>query len=400
MKNIRKLIAMCLCATSISALGITNVSAANDDFISEAQATRIATNFVISRAHTTDTDESFPVPFKVVKDETMYDLDDNISAYKFNVVDKEGNYSGYVIAGAQMDYAPIIEYSCSDNDSFIDKTVEEVAGSETDDIKIYYAGGLNYFVETVDDNKIYDAQSATLIPVTKSALQAEAAIQTTSDEQTEDDEQLEDAWENALGQASNPPNDTYISDPLNYESGYTGYTMKYIAGATANMYRLMSSFSDGCGNHCGPTAATNLCILNYKLNGKTKLMNGTWDKTFTKLHTLSKCSASAGTSDSNLKTAIISYGKEMGYSSTSATLVAATESAMRTSITNNVPQILLVNGHGYYKDHFVLTVGVEKYDYTSGSSTYFRVIDGWDTAARYIYFKSSYMTSTITASFN
>lgn len=41
-----------------------------------------------------------------------------------------------------------------------------------------------------------------------------------------------------------------------------------------------------------------------------------------------------------------------------------------------------------------------RYNYTNGTTTYFRVIDGWSTSPRYINFNSNYMTSTITANFN
>lgn len=393
MKKLKKIISMMLCVASLTSFGITSLADAEDSKVTEEQATKIAINFVISRAHTEQTEESFPVPFKLVKDETIYGLDDNISAYKFDVLNEDGEYSGYVIAGAQMNVAPIIEYSCSKDESFIDKSIE-VASINNEDTKLYYDGGLNYYIEDVKSKNLYDTQTAA--KVSQSALKS--AMLTNSKTPEKDNEQLEKDWENALGQASNPPTNTYISDPLNYESGYTGYTMKYISGATANMYRLMSSFS-GYSNHCGPTAATNLCILNYKLNSKTKLMYTSWDNTFKRLYSLSGCN-STGTSDSNLRAALVTYGKERGYSSTTATRVTSpSESSMRASITNNVPQILLVNGHGYYGDHYVLTVGVEKYNYSSGSSTYFRVIDGWSTSQRYIYYKSSYMTSTITTTF-
>lgn len=402
MKKFKKIIEMCM--ATVMAFSMTSVGAsANNDIsksdISEEQATKIAVNFVISRAHAEDTDETFPVPFKVVKDETLYNLDDEVTAYKFNVVDIDGDYSGYVIAGASRDVAPIIEYSCSDAASFID-AAEKAILTTGDTAKLYYDGGLDYYIEKSDDTAttLFDVSVKKEVSDSKSELKAAKQKSRSVGEGVK----FEKEWDNALGAASNPPTNTYISDPLDYESGYTGYTMKYIAGATANMYRLMSSFSNGCGYHCGPTAATNLCILNYQLNKKTNLMSSSWDNTFTTLHSLAKCTCtSTGTYDDKLTTAIRTYGKNRGYSSTTSTRdTTPTVTEMKNSIYNNVPQILLVNGHGYYGNHYVLTVGVEQYNYTSGTTSYFRVIDGWSTSQRYICFNSSYMTSTITANFN
>lgn len=381
-------------------MGTVSFAAENTvEVIDAVTAQKIATNFVISRAHAEDTDEVFPVPFKVIKDETLYDLDDEITAYKFNVVDINGDYSGYVITGAKTDVAPIIEYSCSEVDSFIDVATETIS-ENGDDVKLYYDGGLDYYIEKSDDagKKLFDVSAKKELSASKAELKTAKQKSRSVGESVN----FEKEWDNALGAASNPPTNTYISDPLNHESGYTGYTMKYIAGATANMYRLMSSFSNGCGYHCGPTAATNLCILNYKLNGKTALMTESWDKTFTTLHSLAGCDCGPnGTYDNVLTTAIKTYGVNCGYSSTTSTRdTTPTVTEMKNSIYNNVPQILLVNGHGYYGNHYVLTVGVEQYNYTNGTTTYFRVIDGWSTSQRYINFDSSYMTSTITDNFN
>lgn len=402
MRKFKKITSLCLSVVMAFSLMTVGASASDDisNFnVSEEQATKIAINFVISRAHAEDTDETFPVPFKVVKDETLYNLDDEVTAYKFNVVDIDGDYSGYVIAGASRDVAPIIEYSCSDAASFID-VAEDAILATGDKAKLYYDGGLDYYIEKSDDagKALFDVSAKKELSASKTELKTAKQKLRRFDESAN----YEKEWDNALGAASNPPTNTYISDPLNHESGYTGYTMKYIAGATANMYRLMSSFSDGCGFHCGPTAATNLCILNYELNGKTNLKSSTWDNTFTTLHTLAQCDCGPyGTYDNVLTTAIRTYGRNRGYSSTTATRdTTPTVNEMKNSIYNNVPQILLVNGHGYYGDHYVMTVGVEQYNYTNGTTTYFRVIDGWSTSPRYINFNSNYMTSTITANFN
>lgn len=401
MKRIKKILLTCIAgAITISTINF-NVFANDNHYtaITEKQAIDVATNFVISRAHSDTVNETFPIPFKIIKDKTIYNLDDNITAYKFNVLDVNGKNNGYVITGAQMDVAPVIEYGCSNESSFLDKAIDNIVTASGESTKIYFDGGMDYYIEkatTANNNiKLYDVQSAKQINKSKSDLKASRpSIKTNYDNK------FSEKWNNALGMTSNPPSNTYISNPLDYESGYTGYTMKYIAGATANIYRLMSSFS-GYTNHCGPTAATNLCILNYTLNNKTALKNSSWDNTFSNIYSLSGCTASNGTYDTNLRNAIVTYGKNRGYSSTSATLTNnPSESSMRSSINSNIPQILLVNGHGYYGDHFVLTVGCEKYNYSSGSSTYFRVIDGWSTSSRYIFFDSSYMASTITANFS
>lgn len=403
----KKIISAILSVSILLSMGTAAFAVNNDDeFIDAVTAQGIATNFAIARAQAEDTEESFPLPFKVVLDETMYDFDGNVSAYKFDVVNIDEEYSGYIITGAQSEYAPIIEYSTSGTESFIDNAKAEISNNE-DALKVYYDGGFDYFVESneADSAGVYDASNASMVSRSVATLANNAELMNLTAGATASlvsEQQLETEWENTLAQvmSSNPPTSGFISDPQDHETDYAGYTMKYIGMATYQDY-----INDGMypysnySNACGVIAATNLMILKYNINNKTNLLNTNWTTTFNRLRTIMGHTSQILYTD-NVASSIQSYFRERGYSSATASYIEyPSVNQMTSPLSNDNPQIVLVNGHYTYGDHFMLTLGYETYRYDDGSSTtYFRVADGWSSNNRYIYYNSSYMRSVINTS--
>lgn len=140
-------------------------------------------------------------------------------------------------------------------------------------------------------------------------------------------------------------------------------------------------------------------ILKYNINNKTNLLNTNWTTTFNRLRTIMGHTSQILYTD-NVASSIQSYFRERGYSSATASYIEyPSVNQMTSPLSNDNPQIVLVNGHYTYGNHFMLTLGYETYRYDDGSSTtYFRVADGWSSNNRYIYYNSSYMRSVINTS--
>lgn len=403
----KKLLSIILSISLLFSMGtVVFAEESSVEVIDVVTAQKIATNFAIARAQAEDTEESFPLPFKVVFDEAMYDFEGNVSAYKFDVVNIDEEYSGYIITGAQSEYAPIIEYSTSETESFIDKAKAEISNKE-DALKVYYDGGFDYFVESTETDSagVYDASNVSMVSESITMLVENAELTNITAGATASlvrEQQLEVEWNNALAQvmSSNPPTSGFISDPYDHETDYAGYTMKYIGMATSQNYinDSMSPYSN-YSNACGVIAATNLMILKYNINDKTNLLNTDWTTTFNRLRTIMG-HTNQYLYTSNVTSSIQSYFRERGYSSATASYIEyPSVSQMTSPLSNDNPQIVLVNGHYTYGDHFMLTLGYETYRYDDGSSTtYFRVADGWSSNNRYIYYSSSHMRSVINTS--
>ncbi|MBR1970249.1 MAG: hypothetical protein IKA17_07815 [Clostridia bacterium] len=404
----KKLLSIVLSISLLLSMGTVSFAEENSvEVIDAVTAQKIATNFAIARAQSEDTEESFPLPFKVVFDETMYDFEGNVSAYKFDVVNIDEEYSGYIITGAQSEYAPIIEYSTSGTESFIDNAKAEISNNENA-LKVYYNGGFDYFVESTeaDSAGVYDASNSSMVSRSVAMLANNAELTNITAGATASlvsEQQLETEWENTLAQvmSSNPPTSGYISDPFDHETGYSGYTMDYINNATGQPYvstttTPYSNYSTGCG----PIAATNLMIYNSRANGKTSLMyNGSWANTFQRFRTLTNHVDGYYVIVRNLTAAIENFCIAQGYSNSDAYFQDnPSVNYMISSVQSDDPQIILVNNHYTYDDHYMLTLGYETYRYSNGSSTtYFRVADGvsGNSVNRYIYYDAPIFVSVI-----
>lgn len=404
---LKRIISSLLAITSLFC--ICTVSMASTEkvaFVNSSIAQQIATNFVIARIQATDSnlvENTFPFPFSVVLSDTMYDLNGDISAYKFDILDENAGYSGYVIAGAQNRFLPIIEYGVGNSPSFLDVAKNELEATQSS--KLYYVGGFEYYIETPSNEHsktaIYNVATGNRIAANTSELNK--LIKTSSV-----DDLYSNIWNNSLVYASQHTRsgNTIITDPFDYETGYDSYNINYIDSALQPDYITDSDYPFSIRtNACSAIAATNLFLYHYEENDKTSLMyNGSWYNSFEKIREYANHIDGEYVTVRKLTQAINSYVDAQGYTLALADFTdSPSESLMTGAVANDSPQILLVNEHSDYEDHFLLTLGYEKffysYPYDTPYVTYFVVADGWNNGYRYICYDENYFTSVIDLEF-
>lgn len=131
---------MAIALSMVMLLGGTSTafaSGSNDKVVSEDLAMAIAYDFLLSREENEDIIEKLPNDYNLILSKTIYETEGVPSAYKFDIEDEKDTYHGYIVIGAQEEYAPVIEYSFSDEKGFLDS-------AEANE-EIYYVGGYDYF---------------------------------------------------------------------------------------------------------------------------------------------------------------------------------------------------------------------------------------------------------------
>ncbi len=349
----------------------------NDKIIEEDFALKIAYNFLDSRNYNSYI-EKLPSNYRLIKDLTLYESSNIPSAYKFNIVDEKDDYNGYIIIGAQESYAPIIEYGFSDTKNFLNNlnTYE----------KVYYVGGINYFIVDTRYNIARNVNDDKILKIDQLNLDFDQNEYNSSfDYSVMWNEVYDDINRN-------------IENPGDVESGYNKLSIATLRGGSSADYKLMSEF--GNGGICGPIAALNMMILGndyYDLN--LKYIN--WTNTYNKLFDLSNCDLNIGTFTKDLKNGIDDYINNVcGYNSVyvASNSINSADELMQ-NINNSIFQIILLENHYYYNNHFVFVFGYEKYEYDNYSNTYFAIADGRNSGRRYIPYNNSEFLDVITVDF-
>ena len=114
---------MAIALSMVMLLGGTSTafaSGSNDKVVSEDLAMAIAYDFLLSREENEDIIEKLPNDYNLILSKTIYETEGVPSAYKFDIEDEKDTYHGYIVIGAQEEYAPVIEYSFSDEKGFLD----------------------------------------------------------------------------------------------------------------------------------------------------------------------------------------------------------------------------------------------------------------------------------------
>ena len=114
---------MAIALSMVMLLGGTSTafaSGSNDKGVSEDLAMAIAYDFLLSREENEDIIEKLPNDYNLILSKTIYETEGVPSAYKFDIEDEKDTYHGYIVIGAQEEYAPVIEYSFSDEKGFLD----------------------------------------------------------------------------------------------------------------------------------------------------------------------------------------------------------------------------------------------------------------------------------------
>ena len=286
--------------------------------------------------------------------------------------DKNENPAGYVITGANSAEMPIIEFSKNGN-SFINESVQYI--DEGLDInysnKIYYLKNMVYVCE-VSDGKEYDYYDIS----TNSCPKVEETVLST-DSITEDNKVI---WDNLIetSKGSNPPDndEEFITDPWDYESGYSQNT-NYTISNFRRDYCTTREFSQS--SNCAPTAAVNMCLY-WLGRGYDTLLNDSKYDTHERFYELMETNEHGeGTRDEDIADAYESYFDEIGINC-NARLHYSTSEGQRVvdELSNNRAVNLIMHNHRRYKDHSVLALGYIQFKYNGyGYSTYIRIADGW-----------------------
>lgn len=309
---------------------------------------------------------------RIIERRALFDCNNNIEAYYFGLQDKNENPAGYVITGANSAEMPIIEFSKNGN-SFINESVQyidEGLGINYSN-KIYYLKNMVYVCE-VSDGKEYDYYDIS----TNSCPKVEETVLST-DSITEDNKVI---WDNLIetSKGSNPPdnNEEFITDPWDYESGYSQNTNYTISNFTRN-YCTTREFSQS--SNCAPTAAVNMCLY-WLGRGYDTLLNDSKYDTHERFYELMETNEhDLGTRDEDIADAYESYFDEIGINC-NARLHYSTSEGQRVvdELSNNRAVNLIMHNHRRYKDHSVLALGYIQFKYNGyGYSTYIRIADGW-----------------------
>lgn len=386
----------------------TSIFASERDLVTEEEAYNVAVNFIMGNvegemavdiegdlyAHgvTSIQDEGFPKEFAIKKIESLYDSNQNVSAYYMPIVNTNNDNSGYVIVSADKDRYPIIEYSFDGvfyMESAMNQIIEEEGISllSSDIPEIYYLGGLCY--ATNINNTTYvinDTGYEEVNDLDTLAIDSDLSIEQNNDIQVE--------WQMLESGGSNPPIGTFITTPDSYESGYSSKTADYCAGMGTSYYK-MSDFSDG--GVCTPTAGTNLCLYWTRRNSAySNLCYGTWANTFNRIFTLMGTTTTDGTKwPSPARVGILNYFKERGFSNTEAYYSTCTNTThfndyIKAEINAGRPVLIALWNDKTYGNHTVLGLGYTRYMYNGNyTSHYIRINDGWSTTVnRYVHYET------------
>jgi hypothetical protein len=230
----------------------------------------------------TTSNSSWKPGIQISKSTTLFDLDNNPSAYLFELKDSQGDENGYIVVSASKNEYPIIEYSYQGSSFF--NVAKAITGEDIEkkypgkkvkpnDTKLYYLGDTIYLEEVLlDDNTkhAYNISTSAYNSVNIDDLKKNKP-------QKSADTQYFQLWDSlskihikqqSTG-GSNPPDNNvdFITNPDLYESGYYSSSSRNVTGYNIT-YNEMSDFH--YGGVCAPTAATNLCAILFQ-RGYTNL---------------------------------------------------------------------------------------------------------------------------------
>ena len=371
---------------------------AESDEISLGKAKQISAAFINSDMKVNTNGWRSDIKFKDII--TMYNLDGLPSAYLVELIDKEGNDSGYVVVSANKNNVPIIEFSY-DSKPFIEDAItaaktktKDKYNNVKDDYKIYYLGGLDYFVEISTGEQtsaFYDTSNGMVTELDKKDLKK--AEKNTIDQV---DTKLE--WESLLrasknapepGDSTPPTSGGPITSPDLYESAYSSSTSGNVTSYNLT-YKTTTDFS-GYSGHCAPTAGVNIAMY-WNNRGYALYDNNNWNTAFSNMHSYMG-TTSTGSVINQIGYGVWKYFKvDKGVNAAYYDDNSVTNADIKSSITTyNRPFLLYMASQYYYcpqSAHEVLALGWKEYSYDSSgyNSMYIRIADGWTNyASRFIH---------------
>ncbi len=341
----------------------------NINEISEKDAELVAKQFILSRSKASGLTETFPENFTLEKNITMYDLSDTPSAYKFDVLDENGSYSGYIVIGAQKCYHPVIEFSCSDGESIFDTAANKTRNAN----KMYYVGGIDYLVED---------EAEELVDLDGQNIGTYSELQGTLKKARDSEDEFKNEWNDALERASKVAE---IEDPADIEEDWDDFDGQEMYDYNTVEYILQNDYNDR--SNCAAVAAVNAFAYCDEIYGMNKLkLNGSWDATYRRILQTSGAAGGNGALAKDLFNAIETFIDDVGVTRLHCSYSTRVNTdTVRSNILKDSPQILFLMNNKIYNDHFVLVVSYEKYIYDKkDDKIYFGIIGGKTTSVRYI----------------
>jgi len=312
----------------------------------------------------------------------LYDIDDNIMAY---YIAFENN--GYAIINNNLNNPIPIEFGEGDNTS-IRTILDEAATSEKPESpKICYVNPFFTYDKNQNVNMLSEINKEEFrekhhldkfYTMLKSVNEDEKALH-------EKSRKLALASMNRLMSGSydfidwnSMPSGSYSADWLPF-SGTTWAVMSNYTGKTNPISKKVID------DHCGATAATNICLY-FATQGYTRLKkNGSVNDTFYDLH-----SRTGNGPVLTIAGDVKSYATSRGTTIRSSSV--ASYSTYKTAISKDRPCGILLTA-APKKWHWVVGVGYR--DYASGSK-YVRIVTGWKNSANFFYLWGNPGTWSIT----
>ncbi|MCR4840188.1 MAG: hypothetical protein K5848_01465 [Lachnospiraceae bacterium] len=349
--------------------------------VDEYKAELIVNTHIKSLLKTDNDIDTWRGDITVLEPVLLYDFNERISAYYFEIVDKELSDIGYVVVGAREDTAPIIEYA-TEGDFY---PYEEYKKMEAD--RIIYNGGYDYYLKK---GSCYYNVSGFGVTVKLSSDECEKLIANgfyadNSFEEWQEWKALLDKWTGC----NITPSLQFITNPFPYEQGYQSCETERVTGYN-NTYRTTGYFS-GYTNHCAPVAATNMMIYWYNRSSNyhslKKYADSTWGATFLRYHALMQTDPYNGTLTSKVAPAYNSYLSEAGVTGLAVLTENPSWNTLKGEINQDRPFHTCVYNNAIYGCHSLFAVGYSKFTHPGGAtSKYLIVADGYASSpSRYLH---------------
>lgn len=302
---------------------------------------------------------------------SLYDFDDNLTSYLFEVMNKNGTEQGYIIVSALKDFPGVME-STREGSSPYNSLVKDSLNKD----KNIYVGPLLHFKKTSNE-KIIDLQQNKVLNSTE--LKSKGLFNKQDVKKMKIDES------------------TSISS-----ASITDYSYISPTSITDYSYKLISNVPDiAWYRGCAPTTGANI-IRYWDNNGYSNLIQSTT----TNSHVIDVLAdqymftdSQGGTLPSNFVSGIRKYMNDRGYSPTIST--GSTFAFHKTQMNSGKPDKLGTSNHPVWGNHAVTGVGYEEY-YDTSSLGWNRMVivhDTWDNTVRdYWITWSSYFSNVVSIS--
>ncbi len=304
----------------------------------------------------------------------MYDADDNISAYTFELS------SGYIVVGAYIDLPSyILEWSDSADPCYYDLNL-----SNTE--HVVYLGALDYY--KVSENGIFQDVLGNTVDYSELIFKL--------NENRSLDNIPTSIMQALLDDLSTSSTNSTISDPYTYAANLYGGTFTTSStGATGwstyiKRYKTSSFTTTSSGttvkNHCGPVAITNIIASIRSRKGLSSITSSTLFSTVAE-YGLSNgyYTVSGGTPNSTANTYIKACCSNYSITVTLSSKLTATFSNIKSRSGSKTLLYVMLSNNSTYGNHAVVAYNwLTLMNASSVTLNFAEVADGWSSSARYL----------------